>query len=744
MKGLDHVLRSTKDSEPPEATPPAGAVVPETVPEPEKSPIRIRTTKDLERIISPEQLKLIAASSGGFTVHVDPTLEPYSLGYTELNTLKIFLNPWHLQVLPEQQISGFLKHEVGHHTDEAKALQDKMRNHLIGGVVVPAAYAKNPELKREFYGAVYKHLQNALADVWLEAFLGRKPFYSNRDDINSLYESSVPTFKHLSFPEQMGQYIVGEARHPSGKPLEELFDPEVIESMKRVEKSGAMNTLMRTQQFENPFATPFDKEQAIARKFDAYQQVFLPEWLKLVDAQVKKEAEEEQKKPEWLKQFENELAEWMKDEMKRQAEEDRRRAKEAKAKGEEPKQGPQESPEDIKKRGANKLIEKLKDALRKKLLEELGKEGEKRGSLAPSKEDGEKEKRFRDAVKGILDADAGKGKPGKPQEGGKPGKPESEGPKGLEALSDAMQRAQEARDAEAAQGLAGAYGVGAEDIRVWQEVREQYRDTIERTAAQLAEIFLDDRRQRIEYLQREGIIVPGLEFETVAAVASGEQDPETRMKNVSNPEFLETELEFVVDKSGSMSGEKMKKTIELLVVLVEAMQRVKETLAGENLLSENEDPLRIGLTSFDTESHRITPLEDTVDDRKEVKIVSALSNPSGGTSETGTITTTYEELRLHSPYVLKIIVLETDGAGDGEAVAPIMMKIGEDDQVVFLAIGLGETDEDANAIVSTYLDPVKQRDKNVFAMAKTDVSTLIPDVLDFLKREVERKRNQLH
>jgi hypothetical protein len=662
-----------------------------------------RTVKDLEKIISADYLKLVSGASGGFSIALDPSLPPERVGYTNMSSRRIFINPIHLQALSAPSIRGFSLHEAGHHAPEVVELQDKFTDYMKNDLTIPPAFNQTPQLRQKFLNALHSHLHNALADVWLEAFMGRGTFAATRSDIASLYTEGGErkSLQQYPKPEQLAQLLVGEARFPGKVPIDQLVDADVLESYKKITTSGAMRSLESAQAFVNPFSTEADRHGAINRKFNAYSQVFLPEYLRLLEKEAQKRIEEK-KQQEGKKQGESE-----------------------KGKGKnQPGQG------EGQPGGAGDMAQH-RDSL-EELLDELTEAGKEYQSMTPSDEDLEKAKKIREAIGQIAKA---------LEEGKNQGKPKGkDGPKGLDMISDRMAQAQSDRDDSRTRGLAESMGVHESIVRKLNEIKEEYKREIDSTATALADVFLENRRMRVEFLKREGDIVPGLEFETVSAMVSGEHDPETKMSNVRDPEFLETEIEGIVDQSGSMSGRKIDMSVSLFVVLIEAMKKVRETLEGENLLMGDEQPLRVGVTGYETAPTRITKLDDSLDDKKEITIVEQLSKTGGGTSETATIAQVYGEMKLRSRNVLKIVLLLSDGHGDGAAVHPIMEEIEADNEVVFLAVGLGETNDQANAVVDSYLDPIKNREGNVFAIAETDVTKVLPKIIEFLKREVEKRR----
>lgn len=264
---------------------------------------------------------------------------------------------------------------------------------------------------------------------------------------------------------------------------------------------------------------------------------------------------------------------------------------------------------------------------------------------------------------------------------------------------------------------------------------------IEATASVLSEIFLDDRRKRMQYIVREGEIVPGLEKETISAILTGDLDPDTKMREVRNPEFIEVETEWIVDNSGSMAGDNIEKSIDLMVIVVEAFKKVKEDLEAENLVMINEEPAKVGVTKFTTVPKRVTPLNDPLTDEKELKIIDEISQFGGGTDETEAIDTVYKEMALGSKNVVKLIFVLSDGAGNKDGVVPIIRQIEEDDEVIFLALGLGPQ---SDQVVETYVDPLRDKENgNVFGYSAKDPAEILPFTLEFLKKQVEKKKRTL-
>ena len=525
-------------------------------------------------------------------------------------------------------------------------------------------------------------------------------------------------------PEQLLQVLL-RSRYFGMEGLEEKVSPEVFESYQQITKSGAMKAMMEKGAFENYFAAPAQKERCIDKKMQAYKEVFLPEYLKLLE----KELEERKKQKQQQKSSSAKASEGQ-----------------AGEEGEEQEGQPQSSPSE----GAP-LTKEEEEELKQEILEELEKLGKEKESQAPSEEEKNQINQTMQKIRKALEKEQAK-REGKTSEGDEEGKEgeekgevdHSKEKKGEEAIKDLGKEFERRQKEKARKGTGEALGVSPEVVKKWEGIKERYKNEISSLATSLAEVFLDDRRKKMEYLRREGYTVPGLEYEEISAQISGETDPQTRMTVTRNPEFLETELEFIMDTSGSMSGNKIEKSVDLLVVVTEALKKVRELLCAENLLNpEEEQPLKLGVTKFSDHPERVTKLAEPIGDKKEVQIIDKVLQIGGGTEETGAITQVYEELRLGKKNVIKIIVMLTDGQGNQAGVAPIIQQIEKDKEVVFLVVGSGDGKDDASAIVQTYVEPLGEKEGNVHGFAAESPEQALPAVLEFLKREVNKRKQSI-
>ncbi len=672
------------------------------------------TPHRFEDIITPQHLQMISRTSGGFYFAEDSNLPPGRVGYTNKLTKVIYYNPDVFNGSEEhgippatpEAIKGFVYHEAGHHTPVVAELDDMLTHDLTNPDVIPESYRGDPRSEERFLRALYSNLHNGLLDIWLESYMGRRPYYPVRGDIESLYESiGVPdSWVQLPKPEQLMQVLL-ISRYKEVEDLDKKVDPDVFASYQRVMKSGAMSALMDRRVYENPFATKAQEKKAVDRKYQAYKQVFLLEYLGLMEAEL-----EERKQ-------------------------DKQESKQGEGEGKPMPGGkggdPMSSSVPLTKDEEQQIIEQI--------LSELEGLGTKHAEHGRALSDEEKEQ-FKDLIdaakKRLEDLRAGK-----EVDDEDPG--DNKGKKGMDAIAEEAERIRREQRKEAQRGLAGSLQVREESVAQWNQIKERRRDAIESLATSVAEIFVDDRRKKIEYLRREGVIVPGLEYETISAVLSGDLDPETKMREVRNPEFLETEHEDIIDTSGSMAGLKLRMSIELEVIKTEAFKRAREILDAEQLVGESEDPMRVGVTKFSDKPERVTELDEPISDAKEIKIIDQISRVGGGTDETEAIDKVYKGMRLRKNNVIKFITVLTDGQGNAAGVAPIIQQIEKDDEVIFLIVGLGDDAAAAQAIVDTYIAPLQNRDKNVFAIAAVDPEDVIPQVVEFYKQQVERRKTEL-
>lgn len=657
----------------------------------------------LDRIMSPDHLKIISQASGGFSFAEDPSLPEGRMGYTNMQTRRIFINPTFLQTLPQKSIEGFLYHEVGHHAPESIAFQDMMLAHLGNPNIIPDAYKGSPESETRFFQALNNHLHNGLADVWLESFMGRRPYFPVRESYEALYVEMVDreTLTHLSKPEQLIQVLVGEDRYPHTKPIAQLVAEDVYQAYERLKKSGAIAALQDRKAFENYFATEIDKRRTLDRKYASYERAFLPEYLKLMVAELNERKEA------------------------------RQQAKQGQT-GSGASQG--QAMDD-----AVPLTQEEEQELKHQLLDQLSQAGQQYASHAPSPEE---QNQLQNKIKQIKDELEERQRQIEQGQVSQKSQPEPQKKSGEDILRDLAEELQRKERERRMQGLANAMKIRQESVQTWNRIKERRRPEIESTAAALAEIFLDDRRKRLEYLKREGEIIPGLEYETVSALLSGELDPDTKMRTVQNPEFLETEIEWVVDTSGSMAGKQLEISIELMVIVTEAFKKVREDLAGEDLLMEDEQPFRIGVTTFSDKPERVTKLEDPIDDQKELTIIDKTSQVGGGTDESEAIAQTYKGMSLGQKNVIKMIIVLTDGYGNKNGVAPIIRQVEQDDEIIFLVVAAGLSEEEMGGVTATYIEPLQDVNKNVHVVAGAQTEENLTKGLDFIKRQVDQRRQQ--
>ncbi len=689
--------------------------------------------RTLESVVDREFLKMLAESSSGFYPVENPTAPT---AFTEMKTKRIHIPSFMIHgneqmgIKPLRNLRGILYHEIGHHVPEVLPFQDRIISDLKS-IEIPDAYRGSESSEQRLLDAVWKNAGNAAADIWLESYLSRSPYFMIRHEILGAGKQIVEGvsrehFGRMSKPTALIQAVLA-SRDAGSVNFEEMLPPDVYEEFKAIvgrkrrNELSPLEILMNTRAHEG-FPTPYGKERAVEQKFQVYKEVLLPAYMRLLANEI----------------------------------EERKQQRGAGQKSDQKQGEGQEAGEGKGGKGSG-LLEKLRKGMKpqridegapltreeeeiiKEIIEELEKEA--RGHImALSDEDKEREKQAqRNIGQGVRERREREKRKGQGKEEGKEGKPkESNEPHGLEAI-ERLNRELERKSIENRQrGLAAEHQVRQETIETWEKIKTEHEAEIEGLAGTLAEIFLEDRRKRIEFLKREGEIVPGLETETIVAILSGDLDPDTKMREIQNPKFLETEIEFIVDTSGSMGGAPIEESVALEVIVTEAFKRIQETLDDEQLLVEEELPFRIGLTKFSVGAERVAKLEEPLNDHKELVMIERSAEIGGGTDETQAVETVYQEMKLGTPNVIKMIILLTDGYGNQQAVAPIMQQIEADDEVIFLAVGLGNNS--AN-VIKSYVEPLQNgENSNIFGIEATTPREIIPGVLDFLRREVEKKR----
>jgi DNA-binding XRE family transcriptional regulator len=689
------------------------------------------THRELDDIVSPGFLELLSRSTTRFGFSVDPKLPYYRLGYTqkmssaysEIYVNKYFLNggivkgknqegeevEYQIPPATQEAAEGFLLHESGHHAPWVLKLDNKLKADLADPDIIPEVYKGNPRSEERFLISLYTNLHNALNDMWLEAYAGRRPYYPIGEKLEALMREQGPVHDMTAQakPQQLLQVLLRE-QYFEVPNLREVIEPDVYEAHERIMNSGAFAAILDRRAFETAFPTDAAQEKSIDRKYLAYKQVILPEYLALLEAELEKRKKQKQ---------------------------------------EEQGDGPPmpgrgggsggESGDPVS--DSVPLTAEEEQDLIDQILSELEKYGEKHAehNRALSEEEREAFKDLIDMAKRRLQDI----RDGKDIDDGEEG--EVKGKKGMDSIADEAERIRREQRREAQRGLAGSLQVREQSVQQWEQIKEKRRDQIESLAASIAEIFVDDRQKKMEFLKREGSIVPGLEYEYIAAILSGDLSPETHMMEVRNPEFLETEHEDIFDTSGSMAGMKLRMSIELAIIKIEAFKKAREILDAEQLVATGEDPMRVGVTKFSDAPERVASLDEPNTDEKEIRIIDRVSMVGGGTDETEALRKVYKGMRLRKNNVIKFITVLTDGQGNKAGVAPIMRQIEQDDEVIFLVVALGDDQAAADAIVQTYLRPLKDRDKNVFAIAAVDPEEVIPQVVDFYKQQVEKRKQDL-
>jgi hypothetical protein len=201
--------------------------------------------------------------------------------------------------------------------------------------------------------------------------------------------------------------------------MEPKLDDDVFNAYKKCIQSGAMSAVLDRKTFENYFASEGAKDKAIERKILAYEQVFLPEYLKLMQAEVeKRKLQKQQEKQENQGQGDSQPKEG----------------------SSQPNQTPDAVP--LTKEEEQEIIERIL-----KQLEEAGKEFQ---ALAPSEEEQGKVENILKLIQAKLVNQGAKPKPLP--------RPEPQGPSGEEVIRELSEELQRNQKDKSQRGLAESLG----------------------------------------------------------------------------------------------------------------------------------------------------------------------------------------------------------------------------------------------------------------------------------------------
>lgn len=709
--------------EPPAPPAPAdAAVVPtDTAPVPEE----LLHIERIEDIVDPTFLQNLSRASGGFYfVLIDPEQLPpglqTQLGYTNRRTGGIYLlREAAVRLLQEpdgeRSIRGFFAHEAGHHAPEVVRMQDKLVDVLGKQDMEPHElheYFEMDEQMKElmlediptrqlFWRAVNGDAWNGAADVWLEEFMGRDPFLGVRNDYRHLYRRilgrDAAFLQSMPFHHQLTQWLVGEERYYRASErmsrskrntmlqakAEELLSPTVAKAVRELREKGAIEVLMDNKPWESWSATDKDYDRAIDQKFIAVTEYLFPQWKQLL-----------------LKQFEASV-------------------KEAVASVEQEEQ--------------RKLTKDEKKQVEFRVLRQLLHETIRRGNGAYASQTPDPQQEDKKNVK--ID-----------QIGPRPSKSADKITPALPSARDEMERGMRDRMAEyhrtRIEDLADRFGVDREDIERQQRIEKEYAQEIEDLANDIAESFLSQRRAETDRHHYEGELEPGMEPFVVAEAERGNLDIAAYQQLVQAIEFMQTEVEMLLDSSGSMQNNRLEMGWVLCVIIQRAFERVKAMIEDEQLLRpEEEDPLRVGYVLFADAPSRIKKLDEPITEKSLAQMMHQTRTYTGGTDDAGAITALTTEFKAREGRVLKFLIIVSDGEGNAAAVQNIMNTLEKDDDILVIVVGMGAK---AQNVIDTFSTKARSAGtKNIFPVTGNDVRANVHTLGKYLCDKVRAKAEQM-
>ena len=481
--------------------------------------------------------------------------------------------------------------------------------------------------------------------------------------------------------------------------MKESVDADVMKALVQVKDRGAVRALMSVNAWESFSGTTRDQEAAIETKRTAVMQYLLPAWNQLLKRTLDSAFE---KYPPFVCER---LEEETQDEEGEKRWKTRSRALEAVYQ--------------------EKLMRHRYEVLRKLLFESDKRGKSEYGDSAP---DGDSQKDLEGRLSGIKPG-SGKGdSPPKP-----PGErdPEEEMRNRLREGMAEFKRGKLEEDAS-------RFGVSPEAMTQMRNLERENQGSIDTLAERLAEAFLSQRRAQREFQRAEGQLTPGMEAFIVAEGKRGNQDVRVYEHEIQATDFTSTDVEVLVDSSGSMQGERLKIGQALVLVIQKAFERVRALLEDEQLLRpEDEEPLRVGYAGFTSTAYRIKKLSEPLEDKSLAQMIHQTNTRSGGTDDASAIEALTTEFRLNSEATLKFVIIASDGEGSPAAVQAILDKIQKGEDMCVVVCGLGAN---ASAVLDTYGSAAREAGQtNILLLTGSRIEDILPLLVKFLYENITKK-----
>ncbi len=714
---------ATGPGQPPEP-PGAPDVTPEQVPDASEDvdPIRIER---LEDIIDATFLQDLSESSGGFYfVLIDKSELPpgvqTQIGFTNRRTGGIYLlrdAAAHLlqQLNGKEKIRGFFAHEAGHHAPWVVKLEKKLIDVLGKQELEPHElqeyFGLDEQLKelmlediptrQLFWRAANGDAWNGTLDVWLEEFMGREPFLGVRDDYKHLYGMEkgrdAEFLQSMPLHHQLTQWLVGEERYYRASErmtrsqrnamlqakADQLLSPAVAAAVRQLREQGAITVVMDNKPWVSWATTERDHEYAIDQKFTAATEYIFPQWKQLL-----------------LRQFEATSEETI-------------------AEVEAQEQRPLTTEE--KKKVAFRVLRKL-------LHETIARGNAAYASAAPDSGNEEKKNVKMNEIGSRRTPPSDKNTP----------PPPSAREQMERNMRDQMAEHRRLRIAD----LADRFGVDQSDIERQQRIEKEYAQEIEDLANDIADAFLSQRRQEKDLHHFEGDLTPGMEPFVVAEAQRGNMDIAAYEQLVQAIEFMQTEVEMLLDSSGSMQNNRLEMGWVLCVIIQRAFERVKGMIEDEQLLRpEEEDPLRVGYAGFADVPFRIKKLDEVMTEKSLAQMIHQTRTNSGGTDDATAIKALTTEFKSREGRVLKFLIIVSDGEGNPDAVQNIMSALEKDGDILVIVVGMGAKAEN---VIATYANKARTAgSKNILPVVGDDVRKNVQIIGKYLRDKVRAKAEEM-
>ncbi len=243
-----------------------------------------------------------------------------------------------------------------------------------------------------------------------------------------------------------------------------------------------------------------------------------------------------------------------------------------------------------------------------------------------------------------------------------------------------------------------------EEYRDYKESKERLYGQIKVLSDKLTEIMVANKEMRTKKRLPYGRLSTGELGGFIRAVSSGyEPDSFELPKLAEKP--MNVDIMFLVDHSGSMSGEPIQAAADSALIWAEAIRRAENNIEKKVSTSrQDRESLRMGLMTFANQPVLWDDLKDELTDKDIAKIYTKAKDLEGGfTADSSAIRELLnylnKEQKRKKRKTLQIMVVLTDGQGEYDKVKKVIDDNMRNKASILVALGMGDGTED---VLETY------------------------------------------